>query len=246
MLSLEQILALPVDTPLSSLDRLEDVAATDGPSWWQGLEVKMREIPCAGCRERGLSLLSGMRDLINHEMGKPLFDEENFAEVVWSYMAAAEPFSPLNVLEAWLQGRIESVREQIAGAKSTGESARLGGEVTAYQAVVERLKGLRREGFTQQYKSSMHSLPHSAKDPWVPEPGDEPDEDEDDEFMNKIIEALKREGKMDQSLDVRGLSNFLRQPLHNLVGEAGQEFHLSDRTVATFMRRYLRTLYPGI
>lgn len=59
-----------------------------GQSWWKAMEGVVESINCDDCRTHGQQLLSGMRDLINLQIGKPVHNLENFRNVVSMYYQA--------------------------------------------------------------------------------------------------------------------------------------------------------------
>ena len=59
-----------------------------GESWWAALEGVVNAINCPTCREGGVMLLSGMHDLINHSLGKEIYDPPNFNDVANYYTSA--------------------------------------------------------------------------------------------------------------------------------------------------------------
>lgn len=56
-----------------------------GSSWWGALHGVVGAINCSSCREHGAQLLSGMHDLINFALGKPIYDPKNFNDVANYY-----------------------------------------------------------------------------------------------------------------------------------------------------------------
>lgn len=72
------------------------LADTCGASWWKALDVAVEAINCPSCKEEAKSLLSGMHDLVNLRMGKPLYDAGNFAKVLGLYKLAEMGLEQVN------------------------------------------------------------------------------------------------------------------------------------------------------
>jgi len=49
-----------------------------GKFYWFALHDIVNRIPCPGCRQEAVPMLSFMHDLVNFKIEKPLFDKENF------------------------------------------------------------------------------------------------------------------------------------------------------------------------
>lgn len=60
-----------------------------GPVVWGILHSVVREIPCAPCREEGLTLLSGIHDVVNVHLGKPIHSPESLCRTAAQAVAAA-------------------------------------------------------------------------------------------------------------------------------------------------------------
>jgi len=70
-------------------DGMVSIADECGGSWWAALHGVVQAINCPPCREHGQRLMSAMHDLVNHKLGRPLFDPNNFARVAGEYAEAA-------------------------------------------------------------------------------------------------------------------------------------------------------------
>ena len=67
-----------------------DIADVCGSAWWGALEGVARSINCETCRNHAVMLISGMHDLVNMHLGKPIFDRENFIAVAATYAHEVE------------------------------------------------------------------------------------------------------------------------------------------------------------
>ena len=67
-----------------------DISTVCGSSWWAMLEGVVGGISCESCREHAQLLLSGMHDLVNINLGKPVHDRANFEHVARSFADAVQ------------------------------------------------------------------------------------------------------------------------------------------------------------
>ncbi len=68
-----------------------DMPRSCGPTVWgvlHGVAAAMRDEVCAHCGEEAVKLVSGMHDLVNVKLGKPLHDAANFKAVAGKYATA--------------------------------------------------------------------------------------------------------------------------------------------------------------
>lgn len=49
-----------------------------GPKYWEVYHKLTEMIPCPGCRIKAVPFISFFHDVVNSEIGKPIFDKDNF------------------------------------------------------------------------------------------------------------------------------------------------------------------------
>jgi len=65
-----------------------NVADICGSGWWAAIHALVGAIPCQSCREHGQALTSGMHDLVNVYLGKPIHNRANFHAVAAAFQNA--------------------------------------------------------------------------------------------------------------------------------------------------------------
>jgi len=177
MISLEDVLRLPLDTPLAQLE---------GKVWWQALEATTQGMNCKRCQQEAFSLISAMHDLVNARLGKPLFNEENFRAVAGEYART-------------LMG--EDARQSLPHCSPS--------QAAAIERCIQQLKQEDRgvNPWAVCQSSIGCALPHRSQ------------QQEDEGFMDALVEALKKAGKLEQLHKQGHLPRygFIRHPISGEV-----------------------------
>ena len=92
--------AVPWERNSETGEQFVNVAEVSGPCWWRILHSwaeAIREEGCSSCGEFAVAATVALHDLVNVELGKPVWDRRNFVEFAAEYHAAAEEVLGMHV-----------------------------------------------------------------------------------------------------------------------------------------------------
>ena len=81
-------------------EQFVNVADVSGPCWWRILHSwaeAIRDEGCGSCGEFAVGATVALHDLVNVELGKPVWDRRNFVDFAAAYHAAAEEVLGMHV-----------------------------------------------------------------------------------------------------------------------------------------------------
>lgn len=254
---------MPAEQDLLLLDVDTSLSEAEGASWWQTLEQTVQGITCSGCKQEALSLISAMHDLVNWRLGKSLHDNENFRAVARDYVQALGQEEDLaGELEQYLIKRIKFLEDKIPNSTNR-EEERLQVGINTLGGVLDELRRLQKAGFNalpgctpsqaatvEQCIQDIKAKGDTNVNPWavcqssvgcaLPH-GQVSQEEEEERFMDKLIEALKKEGKLGQPpTDRYEIEDYVWSRLISLLEKTSTEFHVTEAEVARAIIRILQ------
>ena len=155
--------AVPWKRDTETGDQFVNVAEVSGPCWWRILHSwaeAIREEGCSSCGEFAVGATVALHDLVNVELGKPVWDRRNFVDFAAAYHAAAEEVLGMHV-DKPAMGR--AIIPSTISARIKAASALL--EQAAEQATAARPQALQDEAIAVDVSGEGDFVSERLADP---------------------------------------------------------------------------------